>query len=132
MVKPTLDMSDVLLSTEFLDEFLVIRRKEDRNNFGEPLLTTSKLRAFGVVTTPGPNDLVRTTDTQYVRDMITIVTKFRLFPASKKGAQEYQPDIVLYAGTHYLVDQLQDYTRYGAGFVQANCSSYDYMDPPPQ
>lgn len=128
MGKPWLDVSDVLLSPEFNDtELWCTRRAETVNGFGEGSVSSVVTKFSGVVTTPGPNELVRGSDETHFNDTITVITKFRLRSASSEAGQNYQPDIVLYDGDYYLVDKVDDYNRYGAGFIEAQCTLTDYI-----
>lgn len=134
-IRPTLDVTEVILSVEFADVITVLRRAETVNNFGE---TTVEVQRFSniiaVVTTPGVNELVRQADGAIVDNTITVITKFRLRSASKtpRTGQSYQPDIVVYQGNNYVADHPNDYSRYGAGFIEMVCTETDYIDNAPQ
>lgn len=126
---PTLDVSDVPICAEFGDTFQVQRRPETVNQFGRSTVTNPQaLTQVGTIYPTGDNDLVRQEDQQHGRKTLTIVTPYRLRTASP-GAQ---PDFVYYRGNIFVVSQVRDYTQYGAGFVEAICSSIEAIEAPPQ
>lgn len=122
---PTLDVTEVIDSSEFSDTFTVERRSAVVNANGRTEVTTSLIPDVnGVVYPTAPNNLLRQPDQQNAPQTIDVITTFRLRGPTDGG----QPDIVSWAGDRYLVIGLQDYTRWGAGFVQASCSSIDSVD----
>jgi hypothetical protein len=126
---PTLDVSDIPMSEEFADSFTVLRRPESVNDFGESVVAdTTPDAASGTVTWASPTDRQRLDDQDRGQAVISIVTTYRLRGPSKVGAQQYKPDIVLWAGNHYEVLDLQPYTRFGAGFVQALAGSIESIE----
>jgi hypothetical protein len=56
------------------------------------------------------------------------VTKFRL----QGPSLGFQPDTVIWRGNEFIVRAIDDYSAYGAGFVQALASSVEVLDRPPQ
>lgn len=128
MTKPWLDVTEVILSPEFMDAFTVIRRQETISNKGRSVVTLTPISVKGVITTPGPNALFREPEQQTMGHAILVVTKFRLRGPSKSGGQSFQPDIVLFNGNHYVVTHLNEYSRYGAGFVEAQCEETDFIE----
>lgn len=130
---PQLDVSeglgDSLMSGE---KFTVIRRQQVVNNFGETTTQTQNFQVRGSIT-PARSELMREEAFQTQTKIIRVITSFRLrFLSEKVGGIQYQPDVVLWNGNHYLVRTLDDYSRYGQGFVQAECSSIDFVDNPPK
>ena len=122
-----LDVSDLLLDPEIGgNAFQVIRRQQTVNGYGETVLTQTTLDAVGAVYPTGDNRLQRQADFSTQADTITVVTRFRLRGASKSGGDAYQPDIVLWNGNHYVVADINQYTNYGAGFIEAQCTATDF------
>lgn len=124
---PTLDLSDSLLEPTFLDRFLVKRRAETVNQYGESTTVITQIYAYGTVDAASPNDLDRGADEQHQGKSIAIVTRFRLRGVSAG----YQPDLVVWHGDSFVVAKVEDYTGYGAGWVQVECRSIDFVDEPP-
>lgn len=120
---PLLDMSDALLSPEIASFVTVLRRTENVNNFGEASNVVQHIpRVVAVVTNPGPNDLKRLPEYSAGDSVISVVTRYPLRGASQVNpVDNYQPDVILWRGAQYLVQDLKDYTAYGAGFVEALC-----------
>jgi hypothetical protein len=134
---PDIDVSDVLGDPDVAGTlFTVIRRQETVNNFGRPVLTTSTYpdpaadpplqQPFGAIYPTGDNSMVRADAYTTQSDTITVVTPFRLRGPSKSAGVTYQADIVLWEGTHYIVKTVNDYSKFGAGMIQAECTAYDY------
>jgi len=130
----SLDVSDLLSDPDVAGVgFSVIRRKETVGNNGRPTLTTTQTdNLSGAVYPSGDNSLTREEAFSTQTNSITVVTKFRLRGAGKDAnGDTYQPDIVLYAGDHFLVRVVNDFTKFGAGFVEAECVGTDYQSTAP-
>jgi galactose-6-phosphate isomerase len=126
---PTLDVSDIPLCVEFADRFDIIRRPETLSQSGRSV--TSQVTVPGLLGTiypTGDQSLVRQADYQTGRRTITVVTNYRL----QQEAPGYQPDLVLYRGNQFLVREIKDFSQYGQGFIEAECSSIIAIDAPPQ
>lgn len=115
---PTLDVSDVLLSPEFLDTSLVVKRSEQAVDSDGFALNTVKQTPFGgVVTVDRSLEARRMQAGQVISGAILVITTFRL----TNGNTGIDADIVIYRGRDYRVTFVDQYTAYGAGFVQAHC-----------
>lgn len=115
---PTLDVTDVLLSPEFLDTSLVVKRSEqivDSDGFAQNTVTQTPFG--GVVTVDRSLEAKRMQAGQVINGAILIVTTYRL----TSGNTGNDADIVTYRGREYRVTFVDPYTAYGAGFVQAHC-----------
>lgn len=121
-----LDVSDVLLDPELTDTFTVVRRAESVNAQGRSVVAPENIDAFGVITVTGNNDLMRLPEEQRMGRHLSIVTKFRL----RGPAPGFQPDALLWGGDTFVVQAIDPYPQYGAGFVQAICGSMDAIDQP--
>ena len=133
---PSLDLSDAFLEPSFLDTFQVVRRKEVVNLQGRSTIIQSLFNATGTVDSASPNDLQRLGDYQFDDDAISIVTRTRLFDEARQiesGAEaSYQPDLIFWAGAYYIIKALDNYTRFGIGWVQAICVETTYVSTPVQ
>ncbi len=134
-----IDVTDILADSYIAaDPFLVIRRIETVNAYGEAgNKPPERIDAFGAVYPTGSNSLVREDAYSTGLNTIKVVTQFKLRGPSKEATNRgtdvpYKPDIILWKGSHYVVVSLNDYSQYGAGFVEAECMSTDYIDPPTQ
>lgn len=115
---PTLDVTDVLMSPEFLDTTLVVKRNAqvlDDDGFTKNIATTALFG--GVVTVDRSLEAKRMQAGQVIHGAILIVTQYRL----TSGNTGVDADIVTYRGRDYRVTFVDPYTAYGAGFVQAHC-----------
>ena len=127
-----LDVSDVLLDPDFTNSFVVQRRLETVDVNGRSQVQTFSAPSFGVVTAASPNDLERLPESDVYRRVISIVTKFKLRGETKDASgNNWKPDLIVWQGDHYLVREIDLYSQFGAGFIQALCSSEDLVDKPP-
>lgn len=115
---PNLDVSDVLLSPEFLDTSLTVKRNvQTVDDDGFASNTTTVMPFGGVVTVDRSLEARRMQAGQVISGAILIVTVFRL----TSGNTGIDADIVTYRGREYRVTFVDPYTAYGTGFVQAHC-----------
>lgn len=127
---PLIDVSDVLLSLDIAQqEFQVVRRTETVNQYGEAVLSTAVIDCVGAVQPLGQNSLLREETFTTTSNGITVWTKTPIFNAGRTAAGvKYQPDLILWNGSYYLVRVLDPWTGFGAGFFKAECSQTDYED----
>lgn len=130
---PLIDVSDVLLSLDIAQqEFQVVRRSEMVNQYGESVLSTNLIDCVGAVQPLGPNSLLREATFTTSSNGITVWTKTPLFNSGRTMAGvKYQPDLVAWQGSHYLVRVLDPWTEFGAGFFKAECEQIEYQDQLP-
>lgn len=130
---PDIDVSDLLLDGDIAGEsFVVVRRQETVGANGVAVLQTTTLPAagqppiVGSIFPTGDNSLVRQEAFSQQQAAVTVVTPFRLRPASKDAlGNSYQADLIYWSGTYYIVKSLKPWTSYGAGFVEAECVAFD-------
>lgn len=131
---PWIDVTDILADPMIAGEaFQVIRRLETVDGNGRGSTTNTTYAAFGSVTPTGDNSLVREDAFQSQAKTIKVVTNFALQGMAEDAqGNKYQPDLVLWKGDYYLVRTVNDYSSYGAGMIEAECSSIDWDDEPPK
>lgn len=111
------------------EAFQVIRRQEVVNTYGEMTVSTTTLNAVGSITPTAENSLVREDAFQTQSKTIHVITTFHLQAMGiGAGGAKFQPDLILWHGDYYLLKTLNDWSSYGAGFVEADCASIDYED----
>lgn len=126
---PELDVSDAF-GEELLDTFTVIRRVETLINGRSTTVETPFRNVEGVVAPTAPDDLQRLPEGDYMNKALTIITQFRL----QGPSPNYKADEIEWpanSGNRYLVRVVDDFSAYGAGFVQVIAASIEAMDPPP-
>lgn len=136
---PDIDVSDLTLDSDIAGEsFSVIRRQDTVGANGTSTLETTTLPGagdppiVGAIFPSGDNSLVREEAYQTQAEALTVITQFRLRGASKDAnGNSFQPDIVVWNGGNYLVKSIKAWTSYGAGFVEAECVSFDFNVPAP-
>lgn len=129
---PSLDLSDAYLEPSFLDTITVVRRAQNNDTNGRVQTTNAYFSTYANIDAASPDQLERLPEQEYQGKTLSIVTKFRLRGASAQGTQSYQPDIILYEGDSYVVSLIDDYSRYGPGWIQAIATSTNWVDQAPQ
>jgi galactose-6-phosphate isomerase len=131
---PDIDVSDLCDDPDIAGEaFSVIRRQEVVGPNGVSTLTLTTFpqpgdpAIAGSVTPTGDNSLVRAEAYTTQSNTIKVITAFRLRGPSKDGAgKSFQPDIVVWNGNHFVVSTLNEWTSFGGGFVEAECTQIDF------
>jgi signal peptidase I len=115
---PTLDVTDILFDPDFCDDSLTVKRRVtsvDEDGFPTTVDTVTPFSA--VVTVDRSVEAQLRMSGQTVTGTILVITTERLIA----GETGRIGDIVTYQNREYLVKSVDDYTAYGAGFVQAHC-----------
>ena len=125
-----IDVGDITLDPYLAgNHFIVLRRQDMVNIYGESVTTDVPLPGVGAVYPSGENSLLREEAFETQGNTITVVTRFALRGPSKDqghSAQVFQPDVVLWEGNHYQVRIVNNYNQFGAGWVEAECIAVDY------
>src|ERR1700678_1813650 len=130
---PSIDVTQ-LLSDPFIagEAFCVIRRPDIVGSDGVTTIGSQTFFAVGSITPTGANSMLREEAFTSATKTIRVMTTFMLRGPSKDPTmQNFQPDLVLWRGDSYIVRTLEDFSRYGAGMIIAECSSIDYVDNAP-
>jgi galactose-6-phosphate isomerase len=130
---PDLDVSDLLTDPDFAEELTIIRRAVTINTHGRQQVaeTTISPKPWGVVLPQSDQPLQRGPDQQSLPMLLQVHTKFRLRSASIVGTQEYQPDLLIWNGSRFLVNRVYPFSHFGQGFIVADCSSMTTTEAPP-
>lgn len=131
---PDIDMTDVILDPDFA-ELLTVKRRTATMTKGRPVFTTTTVSPapVGVVLPQSDAPLQRGPDQQNLPRLYQVHTPFRLRSASKDPATgaDLPPDLLIWNGDTLLVNKVHDFSHFGAGFIQADCSSTDPIDNEP-
>jgi hypothetical protein len=127
---PDIDVSDLLFDPDVVEcgGVTVQRRQEIVDSHGRLTLqiaTFSNVIASVIPIADAP--MIRGPEQQTLPQLIEVHTTFRL----QGIASGFQPDIVVWNGTPFVVNKVQNFSKYGGGFVQADCSSISNIDQPP-
>lgn len=130
---PSIDVTDALFSPDIAGEtFVVTRRQEIVNNYGESTVLTEQSTQIGAVQPGGEQDLLREEGQDAQTKTINVITTFRLRGVSQStNSTRYKPDQITWNGNIYEVKKVTSFSRFGAGFVEAEAASIDYVDYPP-
>ena len=124
---PMLDVAFVLSDPMLADDFNVVRRTDAIGADGRTAPGAQRIeRLWGIVTQGDPADLMRAENGQFVPRTIMVVTAFRL----QGAVRGYQPDIIEWGGTQYLVKRVYPYSAFGEGFWEAVAESMSATDGP--
>jgi hypothetical protein len=125
---PGLDLSQTLASYMLSDVFTVRRRTSIVGTNGRGTTSDQLFKGVrGVVTTEGDSSNDRNDKFSTSQKSLSVITRFLL----RDQVRHALPDIIIWHGDEYLVDSLEDATNYGAGFVEAGCSSIDLQNASP-
>lgn len=132
---PSLDVSELLTDDLFIETVTVLRRKETLVK-GRPVLTVTTFPDVLASVQPkdtviGGNFIERAPDMQYRGSNLIIYTKFRLRGESLQATDNYQPDVVIWNGDHFLVGLTNDYSHFGGGYIQGELVSTEPVDYAP-
>jgi galactose-6-phosphate isomerase len=115
---PELDVSDILDDIDFVELGLICNRiSQVVGSDGMAVNTPVPTRFAGVVTQLSGAQLKRKAEGEYISGSILIVTRFRL----QDGKSGFTADIVQRCGRTYTVADVDNYSTYGSGFVEAIC-----------
>lgn len=131
---PSTGVIMVLANPQFQTKFTVIRQKQKVNPYGETKVETEIVPNIrGVLFPEGRNDLQRRAEAEITQKTLTIFTRFALRASAIKANDDstFQPDIVVWNGTKYLVVELEDYSNYASGWVKARVASTQEQDQAP-
>lgn len=115
----TLDVSEILADSDFVDDFQVVRSQRSVNAQGLTVDTPGVYFTFGNVQPTPDSTLRRLPEAERIGDFMTVVTQFQLRALTSTTA----PDQVVWNGRNYRVMVVNDWSNYGRGFVQAVCKS---------
>lgn len=115
---PLLDVSEVLGDPDFADTLVCIRQTQTVGDDGMAVNVTQSMPFLGVVTADRGKELARLAAGSHVSGSILVHTVFRLTNGGPNGVDS---DHVVWNGDEYIVTSINDYSRYGAGFICASC-----------
>ncbi len=125
------DMSEVLLDPDLTDGFIYYRRPYTIGTNGRAVITNSNpITAYGVITAASSNDLQRLDDYQTSTRYMSVVTQehLQMLAPASNGNSGFQPDLITWRGTNYIVKSCDPYPQFGPGFFQAIIASIDLVD----
>lgn len=115
---PRLNVNRVLLNPKFCDSSLVCERRTSSVDTNGRGVTVEETKGFaGVVTSDKGQRLQREAVGERAVDTITVITQFKL----RDAGTGYTADVVRWNGSRYTVMNVNDYSRYGPGFVECSC-----------
>ena len=127
-----LDVNEVILDPVVGGEpFTVLRRRETVGDDGRATMITNRLRMVGHISPTAPNSLVREAAFQMQRSSITVITTFPLMGPARDNGHRWQPDVVLWHSSFYVVVDVNDWSNWGRGYIEAHCTSMQSIESEP-
>lgn len=115
---PLLDVTSVLYDPMFMDvDGTYTRQTQTIGAHGRAVNTPVTTMLPAVYTNKDGFLLQRGADSEHVEAVITVHTPVRL----TTGSSGIPADIVTWDGASYTVTSIGNYSKYGAGFVEATC-----------
>ncbi len=123
LLNPSVVLSSPLLASRF-----AVRRRAAVVDMHGRSKTSDQIipRLGGIVAASGNNSQERGDDATTSSTTYTVITRFAL----RKAARGVAPDVVLFRGMELLVIDVADYLNFGAGWVEATCTSDRIEDRP--
>jgi hypothetical protein len=130
---PLVDVTDLLRDVDIAGQsFLVLRRQEIVDQYGESITTQQILPAIGSIQPAHEQGLLREEGYDAQARSISVITEFRLRGASKgPPGVTYKPDIIYtrsYFLNYYEVHDASSWGAFGAGFIKATANAIDWLD----
>lgn len=123
-----MDMSDAF-GPELMDVFSITRQAQTLVLGRASIATSSVPGLYGVITAANKNDVERLPEGTKFSSGISVVTQAEVYPAGTRGGVTYQPDIIEWQGSQYLVVHVDKYKHAGAGFWQVLAESITTVEP---
>ena len=114
---PDVDVSELLSDPDFADALVCERNAQVVSSGGIATNIAQTFDFLGVVTSDRGKELARLAAGSHITGSILINTEFRL----TNGRDGIAADVVTWNGARYTVVTVDDYSRYGAGFICASC-----------
>jgi hypothetical protein len=124
---PLIDTSELLTDPDFVETVQVIRRAETISDQGRVSTQNVSYDVIASVQPQTDQPMIRGPDQQNLPQLIQVISQWRL----RGIAPGYQPDLVVWNGTTFVVNKVFNWSHFGLGFVMAECSSMDHLDQPP-
>lgn len=130
---PQIDLSIPLTSFMLVDSFSVQRRQETVGSTGRNTIAVAQTdNVPGVVHPSGDSSLERPAESERQHKEIDVYTRFALRGASLDVSQNnWQPDLVTWNNNVYVVKSIEDWSKYGEGWIKAHCVQEDMTSVPP-
>ncbi len=135
---PDLDVSFVVSDPMLADTFTVTRRIETIGANGVLTVRTSLITVApgtnvplrGIVTQEEPATLMRNPEAQIAPRVIFVASTFKFMGLSSKNGVTWQPDLINWDGSSYVVKKILPYSRYGFGVYEVVAESMTQPDVP--
>lgn len=118
-----IDVSDLLDDPDFINSFVVTRRRQTVDGHGRTQTSGVTTAAYGSVQPIRPRTMEVMPDYVNVSGAIEIFTRYRLEGPSEGGS----PDEVMWKNRRYRVAEVEDWGHAGSGFIHAVCELLQFV-----
>lgn len=113
-----IDTSFLLTDPDFVDPITVIRRRTTINEYGENVLIETSFQTLGSVQAPTGNLLQRLPDAFRMANVSAFWIKGTI---QADGTNSRYPDLLVFRGKRYAVQQIFDWMNFGEGYSEGIC-----------
>lgn len=114
---PDIDVSELLVDPDFVDNFQISRTQSAVGNDGRAHQSAAVVFDVEGVVVPKGTKLVQIEEGQRLESVIEVYVAFQL----TAGQDTVSPDIIKWGMRSFRVVAVEDWSRYGEGFVKATC-----------
>ncbi len=114
---PLIDVSDILLDTDFVSNLNLIHRTEVVNSYGKTELTEDLVQTVGSVQPLPQKDIMRLPEAMRIKDVRGFWIKA---PILSDGTAQY-PDIISFGGKRFEVISVEPWLNWGGGWNKGIC-----------
>lgn len=115
---PNIDVTDLMSDPDFASPVEATRAIQAVGQNGRATYTSQITYGIGVVSPANTAELLRLPEGSRTQGAITVRTVMRLSAGDPSG---YPADTVAWQGATYTVRQVNDWSHFGAGYVEAVC-----------
>jgi galactose-6-phosphate isomerase len=112
-----IDVSDLLLDPDFINPVVLVHRKQLVNSTGEGRILEECENTVGSVQPASGKTLNRLPDALRIQN----VSSFWIKAGIVADSSCQYPDIIIFNNKRYVVQNVQDWTNFGAGWVEGTC-----------
>lgn len=111
------DVTELLYDPDFIDPICIVHRTPTVNEFGENVLTECIVSTIGSVQPASGKTINRLPDALRLSDVSSFWVKGNIIA---DGTSKY-PDLLVFRGRRYQVQNVQDFSNWGSGWAEGTC-----------
>lgn len=112
-----IDVTDLLADPDLVDDLIIIRRNASVDGFGENKVVERGEPSIGVVVPASGKTLLRLPEALRIQSVSSFFVRGKI---ESDGSCAY-PDILMFKGSRYEVQLINDFTNWGDGWCEGVC-----------